>query len=592
MTNQGPLHEFRDIKHVVDHYDAIFASIKSPHAVYSEGLADIHNRVTHMWVNIATAGAEEREKLQDSMLELGGQKKELEINYRANCQRLEADYEKRLQEAMVAFRAHLATVLGSVYGQSQPQATLDAGAAADDMMENGQPEHEQVEPEETVAEQTTTEQTTTEQTITEQITAEQIENAPAEDEPVAMDLAEDDFLDDGPIFGDSMDEPADDVSDDEQAAQANPTQEEATDSTPVERESAEGSRPQVPHKHRRQDSVFSSLSSIEVGTQTMIGMIPEESMPEEPMLEEPMLEEPTPKEPTQEEPTPKEPTPENTHTVVTRAKDTASIYGTHKRKTESPAPQNSKRRKGSRTPAISTPDPESASNIADIRRATRHSHSQSSAAGEFQGIVNAEAGNIYLTFWTKTKEWLAVLLLPMGDFNSVGIPGSITSCGLSESLPSCYRFNKKSKKYNWAKGFEDGKPLAKERLFPVMYFDGREFPHKSAIMWIEAKDLREFHPKFGNSLVPNMKIVRTYLGEHPSRAGSQIVDDEEEDVGVGRSEGLNPQLTETVEEENSNIPDPATAEPSNLASQAHLVNKRREQLEPAPLGGKPSLASL
>ncbi|KAF4993083.1 hypothetical protein FGRMN_6698 [Fusarium graminum] len=531
MANQGPLNEFRDIKHVVDHYDAIFASIKSPHTVYSEGLADIHDRVTHMWVNIATAGPEEREKLQDNMLELGGQKKELEINYRANRQRLEVEHEKRLQQAMGEFRAHLATVLASGGAQSQPQATLNTGVAANGLIENGQPQIEQVEPEEARNEEIRIEHTA----------AERGENAQVEDEPVAMDLAEDDMLDDGPIFGDSMDEPADDISDDDQIAEKG----EAMDGIPAGQDSTGSIRPQALRRRRRHDSVFSSIgSTIEVGLRTLVGVIPEE------------------------------PTQEETHTVVTQAKET------HKRKTESPAPQINKRQKSSRTPAMSTLDFDFTSNVAESRRITRHNHSQSSAAGEFRGIVDAEAGNIYLTFWSKTKEWLAVLLLPMGDFNSVGIPGSITSCGLSESLPSCYRFNKRSKKYVWAKGYEDGKPLAKERMFPVMYFDGREFPHKSAIMWIDAKDLREFHPKLGDSLVPNIKVVRRYLSEHPSRGGSHNVDDEEEDVEVGRSEGLDPPLAETAEEENANMPDSA---PSNPLSQGPLGNAGRDQLGPAPL---------
>jgi hypothetical protein len=157
----------------------------------------------------------------------------------------------------------------------------------------------------------------------------------------------------------------------------------------------------------------------------------------------------------------------------------------------------------------------------------------------------------------------------MGDFNSVGIPGSITSCGLSESLPSCYRFNKRTKKYTWARDYQDGMPLVNERMFPVMYFDGREFPHKSAIMWIEGKDLRKFHPKLGSSLVPNMKIVLKYLEEHGGRASSHGIE-VDEDVEVGPSERLGSQLPDIAEQEDSNNPEPTTAGPSNGTSYSSI----------------------
>jgi hypothetical protein len=150
----------------------------------------------------------------------------------------------------------------------------------------------------------------------------------------------------------------------------------------------------------------------------------------------------------------------------------------------------------------------------------------------------------------------------MGDFNSVGIPGSITSCGLSESLPSCYRFNKRTKKYTWARDYQDGMPLVNERMFPVMYFDGREFPHKSAIMWIEAKDLRKFHPKRVSSLVPNVKIILKYLEERGERISSQGIE-VDEDVEVGRLERLGSQLPDITEQEYLNNSETTTAGPSN-----------------------------
>lgn len=95
-----------------------------------------------------------------------------------------------------------------------------------------------------------------------------------------------------------------------------------------------------------------------------------------------------------------------------------------------------------------------------------------------------------------------------------------------------------------------------------MYFDGREFPHKSAIMWIEGNDLRKFHPKLGSSLVPNMKIILKYLEKHGGGASSHGIEIDEEDVEVGRSERVGSQLPDIAEQEDSNIPEPTSAGPS------------------------------
>ncbi|KAG4270408.1 hypothetical protein FPRO04_11567 [Fusarium proliferatum] len=79
---------------------------------------------------------------------------------------------------------------------------------------------------------------------------------------------------------------------------------------------------------------------------------------------------------------------------------------------------------------------------------------------DFEGITNPDAGSVYLAFWGKSKDWLAVLLLPMQNLSSVGISGSIESLGLAEVLPKCYCNEQGS--FSWAEGYNDGESLVTE----------------------------------------------------------------------------------------------------------------------------------
>ncbi|KAG5657746.1 hypothetical protein KAF25_007779, partial [Fusarium avenaceum] len=461
---EGTLQQFRDIKDVVSHYDAVLASIKSPQTVYNEGIAIIRDRVAELWASIATAEPDEREKLQENLLELGGQKKEMEINYKANIKRWEPE----------------------------PQMILDDDAAK-----------------------------------------ETNENRQADNEPVSFDLVEDEPTDDAPHVKHLSEEIGDEIAAENEPVEFDSTENDATESVPIKEEPVENDKLEnvISQEEDRDEDISAPPSpacdTITVGTSTMVQPLPKV---------------------------------EKTSTMSTRARESRN-----KRRAVSPVHITNKRRKTGRAAstvsAASTPDPEFATPAEESRRPTRQSHrrNQSNRVEEFQGITDPEPGRIYLTFWAKTKEWLAVLLLPMGDFNSVGIPGSITTCGLSESLPSCYRYNMTKKKYSWTTEYRDGMRLVDERMFPVMFFDGRDFPHKSAIMWIEAKNLRKFHMKLGSSLVPNRKTILKYLKQQGGRASSYGIEDEE----VGRSERLSSHLSDIAEQEDSNSPEPTTAGPSN-----------------------------
>ncbi len=68
-----------------------------------------------------------------------------------------------------------------------------------------------------------------------------------------------------------------------------------------------------------------------------------------------------------------------------------------------------------------------------------------------------------------------VLILPLGDFRPVGFEGHINNTKLVKDgiRPNCYRRNQVNDCLELVAGYEDGGPRAHQRMFPVLYFDGR-----------------------------------------------------------------------------------------------------------------------
>lgn len=118
----------------------------------------------------------------------------------------------------------------------------------------------------------------------------------------------------------------------------------------------------------------------------------------------------------------------------------------------------------------------------------------------FEGITEPTVGKPYRLRYRHA--YYAVLLLPTGSFESVGMVGSITETVLAARIPTCYLSNKQEKKiHGWADDYKDGGSLIHERKFPVMYFDGLrvplggEFgiPKGNLFSWVPAGNLRSFN---------------------------------------------------------------------------------------------------
>ncbi|KAG7423648.1 hypothetical protein BFJ63_vAg16485 [Fusarium oxysporum f. sp. narcissi] len=425
MAPTESLQQFEKIEEVVARYALKLSSVRSPAEIYKEKTDEIRGRIAQLWTSLELAPAPEKLSLQDSIVMLGGQLKELEIKYEAGVQDEEKAYNRALQEIADALRYELLEIIGPAKIESYLQSISS-------------------------------------------------ENSDRRDSNNAVVTCQ-------------------------------------------------------PH-----DATLQAIGAKEACVPK--GM------------------------------------PENRHT--------SSTTTPYKRRRTSPESMGRKRRQ------VEKDDPRtklgnslvSCPAVGSSRRRTRHSHrrhgdKRSSTDEDFEGITNPDAGSIYLAFWEKSKDWFAVLLLPMQDLESVGISGSIESLGLAEVLPRCYC--DKQDGFSWAEGFNDGEPLVMEREFPVMYFDGQDFPAKSAVGWVSARDLRQFDANNKNLLVPHIRSVRKFL---KTRAEKRSPERE-----VDRSKSEAPDATEQSSiEANGYPPTPLKVPFQHRSSQMAAPDQGQEEPSSLP----------
>uniref|UniRef100_A0A0D2Y7Q1 Uncharacterized protein n=1 Tax=Fusarium oxysporum (strain Fo5176) TaxID=660025 RepID=A0A0D2Y7Q1_FUSOF len=503
MAGQEPLRQFRDVKDAVYRYDSVFASIKPPTEIYEEKLRSIQDRIAQIWSELPSAPPDQTSRLQDNLIELAGQKKELEIDQKTNIEHYERIHAQKVLQTMDSFRNHLFQLMGTSSGQSQLQMTPD----------------------------------------TTRLGTDRVEIAPVEPEfpgqaPI-VPVPADDETDDGPMFDDNlMDGTMEDGADDDEPTEDIFPQEDSVMQEPVEAEPYNEEPTEEPTENPTEDEPFETEPTNEepAEEETAEGETVEESAEEEPVervsaeeeagadsTEEPDDEQAAEAEPVERESVDDEPIASRTRKPGNRTKASSrdiaareDISARHARYTFSPSPtpaaetitvqadesddenedededededeSEEEEEETSETefsePDEAPPSPRQTRSRGDAptaeptRRQTRlrQRHHDPTGADEFKGIINPKCGKVYLTYWDKTKEWLAVLILPMGSFDKIGIPGSIETCGLADSLPPCYQYDKVPGEYTWAKPYETGNTLVHERVFPVIQssFAGR-----------------------------------------------------------------------------------------------------------------------
>ncbi|KAG5797287.1 hypothetical protein H9Q69_003670 [Fusarium xylarioides] len=649
MAGHEPLRQFRDVKDAVYRYDAVFAAIKSPTEIYEEKLRSIQDRIAQIWSELPSAPPDQTSRLQETLIELGGQKKELEIDQKANIEHYERVHAQKVRHTMDSFRDHLFQLMGTSNGQSQLQMTPDTTrlgtdrvesapvepdfpepapivpVSADDEMDDGpmfddhlmddtmedgvdhEPAEDILPQEDSVMQEPVETEPHYEEPMEEPPTENLTEDEPFEAVPTNEEPAEEETAEGETVEESAQEEPMERVSADDQAgadsteepdgdqaavAEAEPVERESVDDKPIASRTRKpgnrikassrdiAAREDISARHARYTFSPSPTPAAETITVQADESDDEEDDEEdeaEDEAEEDENEDEDEDESEEEddevseaefsEPDEAPPSPRQTRSGGTKRKGNFSRPIT-----------KSKRQKSERASSTNKETQKDASTTESTRRQTRLSqrHQDTTGTDEFEGITDPKCGKVYLTYWDKTKEWLAVLILPMGSFDKIGIPGSIESCGLADSLPPCYQYDKVSGEYKWAKPYETGNRLVNERMFPVMYFDGRDFPNRSAIDWIDAKDLRRFNPKLNNDLLPHINEVDKYIKADPARTALQ--EDDEDGERVPQKAGTESQAPKPEEAKKKR----KSSEHKSLGSSKAKTNSKKQAPAPAP----------
>ncbi|KAJ6436746.1 acetyl-CoA synthetase-like protein [Purpureocillium lavendulum] len=162
-------------------------------------------------------------------------------------------------------------------------------------------------------------------------------------------------------------------------------------------------------------------------------------------------------------------------------------------------------------------------------------------------IVTPQPGEVYITFWEKSNAWAAVLLLPTTNLEEVGVPHTLKSLGLTGSTPDCYVYTPGEETFEWTEGYEDGGPFVTERRYPVIYFDGLEFPSKTAIGWVHSRNLRRFSLETPTvrKLIDDAEQAQKYL-ENRNELRAKAKSSKESTARLAASDSSGKPLRQTV----------------------------------------------
>lgn len=106
-----------------------------------------------------------------------------------------------------------------------------------------------------------------------------------------------------------------------------------------------------------------------------------------------------------------------------------------------------------------------------------------------------EPGEIYIIRWNggsgrrHVKEPYAGVLLPMGDFESVGLRGRFRDTDLAKTIPSCYQTATDG---DWKAEYKDGGPRARRRKYPFLCVDSTTSIDDCSLDWVRVSDIRHF----------------------------------------------------------------------------------------------------
>ncbi|KAF5529687.1 hypothetical protein FMEXI_13998 [Fusarium mexicanum] len=124
-------------------------------------------------------------------------------------------------------------------------------------------------------------------------------------------------------------------------------------------------------------------------------------------------------------------------------------------------------------------------------------HSLPTRSNQNRTEIDPQPGEVYTTYWSETKKFFAILVLPWRNVGQLGKDLSLTvkDTELIKKVPSCYRYNHVDESYEWAPHFRPGGQSYPKRKYPIMYFDAAVFPGKCRVYWVAANEFQFYDPK-------------------------------------------------------------------------------------------------
>ncbi|CRK44214.1 hypothetical protein BN1723_000900 [Verticillium longisporum] len=143
-----------------------------------------------------------------------------------------------------------------------------------------------------------------------------------------------------------------------------------------------------------------------------------------------------------------------------------------------------------------------------------------------KGVANPETGKLYLGRWDRGSgsTWYIVVILPIGDLESVGMTGSIHDTALVDGHIPVFYNSWQKRILGWKEDYKDGGPYVARRKYPVMWFeDGRQMilregrfqiSSSGGFSWLSASNLLPFS-EYGpdNSLVSGYAVALSFAEE-------------------------------------------------------------------------------
>ncbi|KAG5793572.1 hypothetical protein H9Q69_007392 [Fusarium xylarioides] len=115
---------------------------------------------------------------------------------------------------------------------------------------------------------------------------------------------------------------------------------------------------------------------------------------------------------------------------------------------------------------------------------------------QFLTGIDPQPGEVYTTFWKKTKRFFAILVLPWGSFRQFGWDMNLmdNTALLKKNIPACYDYDPATGTVQWTENYRPGGKYHHKRKYPIMYFDADVFPWECAIGWVAVNEFRAYDP--------------------------------------------------------------------------------------------------